>query len=287
MRASETKNRKKASFPALFSLASAPHFFPPTASRLLLLPRSLTLAGRAPKEKKPTSWAFSPLCSSAPSRKRSTLFMARKTPSAVARFPPCSVQFWRSAQGAMQFENLRVHDPFAEADTAGGDVAGKGSFVHIRIQQRSGRKTLTTVQVRFLLLPEPRDGPWRAAGPFFSSSGPSSQVLSERRLWPWSWRGRPGDSAVRRCGEPCCVGRCVSLSHDKLKTGTGGRSEPEKDSQVFQEGVLLQRNNCQGPMVFVFVWVFLVFLLTGFVRIPRWARWCRCRAIRDKTFSIS
>ena len=50
----------------------------------------------------------------------------------------------------MQFENLKVHDPFAEADNVGSDVTGKGSFVHIRIQQRSGRKTLTTVQVRSL-----------------------------------------------------------------------------------------------------------------------------------------
>lgn len=73
---------------------------------------------------------------------------------------------------SQQFENLRVHDPFAEAEGAEGFdtgmhrdceelgffffflpfslfffvVAGKGSFVHIRIQQRSGRKTLTTVQ---------------------------------------------------------------------------------------------------------------------------------------------
>ena len=35
-------------------------------------------------------------------------------------------------------------DPFAEDNEAGG--ASQGQLIHIRIQQRSGRKTLTTVQ---------------------------------------------------------------------------------------------------------------------------------------------
>jgi len=45
-----------------------------------------------------------------------------------------------------RIENLKSYDPFA--DTTGEDDAGPGDqgLVHIRIQQRNGRKTLTTVQ---------------------------------------------------------------------------------------------------------------------------------------------
>ncbi|RPA75934.1 translation initiation factor SU [Ascobolus immersus RN42] len=42
----------------------------------------------------------------------------------------------------MSIENLKVNDPFAD-DV--GDTKPK-DYVHIRIQQRNGRKTLTTVQ---------------------------------------------------------------------------------------------------------------------------------------------
>jgi len=42
----------------------------------------------------------------------------------------------------MSIENLKVNDPFAD-DV--GDTPAK-NYVHIRIQQRNGRKTLTTVQ---------------------------------------------------------------------------------------------------------------------------------------------
>ena len=47
----------------------------------------------------------------------------------------------------MSIENLKTFDPFAdsEADDIGGGSKGT-SFIHIRIQQRSGRKTLTTLQ---------------------------------------------------------------------------------------------------------------------------------------------
>lgn len=38
-----------------------------------------------------------------------------------------------------------ITDPFADA-TKGADDNVQDGFVHIRIQQRSGRKTLTTVQ---------------------------------------------------------------------------------------------------------------------------------------------
>ena len=45
-----------------------------------------------------------------------------------------------------RIENLKAYDPFQ--DTTGEDDAGPGDqgLVHIRIQQRNGRKTLTTVQ---------------------------------------------------------------------------------------------------------------------------------------------
>ncbi|XP_024399363.1 protein translation factor SUI1 homolog [Physcomitrium patens] len=38
-------------------------------------------------------------------------------------------------------------DPFAEADVEDSGVGSKGSgYVHVRVQQRNGRKSLTTVQ---------------------------------------------------------------------------------------------------------------------------------------------
>nr|CAB3241520.1 eukaryotic translation initiation factor 1-like [Phallusia mammillata] len=41
--------------------------------------------------------------------------------------------------------NLQNYDPFADA-SKGNDAGSQGSVIHIRIQQRNGRKTLTTVQ---------------------------------------------------------------------------------------------------------------------------------------------
>ncbi|KAH7646534.1 eukaryotic translation initiation factor eIF1 [Dermatophagoides farinae] len=41
--------------------------------------------------------------------------------------------------------NLRNFDPFADA-FRGDDTGTQDGLIHIRIQQRSGRKTLTTVQ---------------------------------------------------------------------------------------------------------------------------------------------
>eukprot|EP00037_Helgoeca_nana_P011464 m.102962 g.102962 ORF g.102962 m.102962 type:complete len:112 (-) comp20847_c0_seq1:200-535(-) len=46
----------------------------------------------------------------------------------------------------MSIQNLQVHDPFAEASKGHDGVGVQESLIHIRIQQRSGRKTLTTVQ---------------------------------------------------------------------------------------------------------------------------------------------
>jgi translation initiation factor SUI1 len=47
------------------------------------------------------------------------------------------------------FFSRRILDPFAdEIDPLGGnqDVGSQQNYIHIRIQQRNGRKTLTTLQ---------------------------------------------------------------------------------------------------------------------------------------------
>ncbi|KAF5010730.1 hypothetical protein FDECE_3117 [Fusarium decemcellulare] len=46
----------------------------------------------------------------------------------------------------MSIENLKTYDPFAEADEDTGETKQTQNYIHIRIQQRNGRKTLTTVQ---------------------------------------------------------------------------------------------------------------------------------------------
>ncbi|MCJ1474287.1 Eukaryotic translation initiation factor eIF-1 [Lambiella insularis] len=46
----------------------------------------------------------------------------------------------------MSIENLKTFDPFAEADDNNIDGKESQNYLHIRIQQRNGRKTLTTVQ---------------------------------------------------------------------------------------------------------------------------------------------
>jgi len=49
----------------------------------------------------------------------------------------------------MSVQNLNSYDPFAdEGDPLGdsGDVGSQQNYIHIRIQQRNGRKTLTTLQ---------------------------------------------------------------------------------------------------------------------------------------------
>ena len=43
----------------------------------------------------------------------------------------------------MSIENLKSFDPFADN---GDDETTTANYIHIRIQQRNGRKTLTTVQ---------------------------------------------------------------------------------------------------------------------------------------------
>ncbi|KAI9819386.1 MAG: Eukaryotic translation initiation factor eIF-1 [Phylliscum demangeonii] len=42
--------------------------------------------------------------------------------------------------------DLARSDPFAEADEDTGETKPSQNYIHIRIQQRNGRKTLTTVQ---------------------------------------------------------------------------------------------------------------------------------------------
>lgn len=45
----------------------------------------------------------------------------------------------------MSIQNLTTFDPFADA-TTGNEEGVQEGLIHIRIQQRNGRKTLTTVQ---------------------------------------------------------------------------------------------------------------------------------------------
>lgn len=46
-----------------------------------------------------------------------------------------------------QIDNITTpFDPFADANALTGDERGSEGLIHIRIQQRNGRKTLTTVQ---------------------------------------------------------------------------------------------------------------------------------------------
>ena len=46
-------------------------------------------------------------------------------------------------------ENLKAFDPFADA-AKGDDESVQDGLVHVRIQQRNGRKTLASVQVDLL-----------------------------------------------------------------------------------------------------------------------------------------
>ncbi|KAL2172597.1 hypothetical protein VTG60DRAFT_4716 [Thermothelomyces hinnuleus] len=48
--------------------------------------------------------------------------------------------------GETEIQNLKIRDPFAEADEDSGQTVQTQEYIHIRIQQRNGRKTLTTVQ---------------------------------------------------------------------------------------------------------------------------------------------
>lgn len=41
---------------------------------------------------------------------------------------------------------ISVADPFAEDEGVGTKTGGQDGYIHIRIQQRNGRKTLTTIQ---------------------------------------------------------------------------------------------------------------------------------------------
>ncbi|KAL0947056.1 hypothetical protein HGRIS_013197 [Hohenbuehelia grisea] len=49
----------------------------------------------------------------------------------------------------MSVQNLNTFDPFADEGESLGtnaDVGSQANYIHIRIQQRNGRKTLTTLQ---------------------------------------------------------------------------------------------------------------------------------------------
>ncbi|OAA44998.1 Eukaryotic translation initiation factor SUI1 [Metarhizium rileyi] len=60
--------------------------------------------------------------------------------------PLSQTLFHPSTSEFMSIENLKTFDPFAEADEDTGENKQSQNYIHIRIQQRNGRKTLTTVQ---------------------------------------------------------------------------------------------------------------------------------------------
>lgn len=87
-------------------------------------------------------------------------------------------------------------DPFADETETDGDaqaaIKGK-NYVHVRVQQRNGRKSLTTVQARLRLNSQhhrqwPVDSPGAAARPLAASSGlletPSFVPLASPRVNP-------------------------------------------------------------------------------------------------------
>ncbi|KAF7535958.1 hypothetical protein G7054_g4959 [Neopestalotiopsis clavispora] len=79
------------------------------------------------------------------------LFSARREASpfvAPFRSPPNTNLFPGYPENFefMSIENLKTYDPFAEADEDTGETKQASNYIHIRIQQRNGRKTLTTVQ---------------------------------------------------------------------------------------------------------------------------------------------
>merc|ERR1712226_378522 len=56
--------------------------------------------------------------------------------------------FFKSKANCMSIQNLGSKDPFADDefdDEAVGSGASQSDYVHIRIQQRNGRKSLTTI----------------------------------------------------------------------------------------------------------------------------------------------
>ncbi|OAA38738.1 Eukaryotic translation initiation factor SUI1 [Beauveria brongniartii RCEF 3172] len=60
--------------------------------------------------------------------------------------PPQPPQYmWHSTLDTFANQHI-LADPFAEADEDTGEVKQTQNYIHIRIQQRNGRKTLTTVQ---------------------------------------------------------------------------------------------------------------------------------------------
>ncbi|KOS42577.1 hypothetical protein ACN38_g6498 [Penicillium nordicum] len=66
-------------------------------------------------------------------------------PSLTLSIPILNVVYYEKAE-FMSIENLKTFDPFAEADEDTGETKQSQNYIHIRIQQRNGRKTLTTVQ---------------------------------------------------------------------------------------------------------------------------------------------
>jgi len=63
----------------------------------------------------------------------------------VAPFKSKSLSIVKRRMSAGGIQNLKTFDPFADAFRA-DDQSVQDGLIHVRIQQRNGRKTLTTVQ---------------------------------------------------------------------------------------------------------------------------------------------
>merc|ERR1712227_1193724 len=105
-------------------------------------PRALNHFSAAPASADPTNNSQTPQLITTPAR---PLFQPSVAISPVSTTTPISQGHPRTLE-FMSIENLKTFDPFAEADEDTGETKQSQNYIHIRIQQRNGRKTLTTVQ---------------------------------------------------------------------------------------------------------------------------------------------
>ncbi|KAF7537810.1 hypothetical protein G7Z17_g12773 [Cylindrodendrum hubeiense] len=124
-----------------------PHAAPPLNPLSLLFP---SLLNPSKVKKKPSSLASSTAHHSVANQLQpnSSLSSCRKALRSPPFKPLRSVAQTPALPNSefMSIENLKTYDPFAEADEDTGETKQTQSYIHIRIQQRNGRKTLTTVQ---------------------------------------------------------------------------------------------------------------------------------------------
>ena len=104
-------------------------------------------------------------------------------------------------------ENLKAFDPFADA-AKGDDESVQDGLVHVRIQQRNGRKTLTSVQVGGGpdILIQAVSGLWQVVVEKFFFPRASPLSMTSRRLSRLLRRSLP---AMARWWTTRSMGRCT------------------------------------------------------------------------------